>query len=580
MSKNWRINLVLFLIFCTGGIVLSRLFYLQINQGSYYRAIAKGQQVAVEDVQGERGAIYFAQGEPLALTEKDSYVFISPNEISADNKEKVAETLAQLLELSKDDILAKANIAGSQYQIIQTSLTKNKVEEIKNLKLKGVYIDSLPKRSYPNQNLAAQISGYLNKDGDGQYGIEAYYDKQLKGKDSVKKTATNPFNFFSVSNSDNLSGSSLHLTLDYNIQYMAEKILKEGLDKYDAKGGQIIVMEPNTGAIIAIAQSPSFDPNNYQKEKNYSVFQNEAVEKIFEPGSIFKSITMAAAINENAVKPETTYNDKTGYRMYGAYKVSNYSEHVWGMINMTNALEHSINTGLMFAEEQLGHQKFYDYLENFGFFEKTGVDLSGEVSSSNPQIEQALEKNNPNNTTFPNVSFGQGIGMTPLHITAAYCALANGGNLVKPYIVQKIENKSHTQEIQPEIVRRVISSETSATMKTMLVSVIENGYGHLAKIPGYYIAGKTGTSQVPWTSLGENRAGYSPETWQTFLGFAPAYNPRFVMLVKLDNPTAVKTSEYSATPIFHDLAKYILDYWQIPPDYTEDSTSATSLDKK
>jgi len=248
---------------------------------------------------------------------------------------------------------------------------------------------------------------------------------------------------------------------------------------------------------------------------------------------------------------------------------------------MTNALEHSVNTGLMFAEEQLGHQKFYNYLESFGFFEKTGIDLSGEVASPNLQIKQVLEKNNPNNTTFPNISFGQGIGITPLHITTAYCAIANGGNLVKPYVVKEIKNENKIEEVKPSIIRRVMNIETSNTLKTMLISVIENGYGRLAKIPGYYIAGKTGTSQVPWTSLGENKSGYSPKTWQTFLGFAPAYNPKFVILVKLDNPVAVKTSEYSATPIFHDLAKYILDYWQIPPDYiVETSSSTNSLDKK
>jgi cell division protein FtsI/penicillin-binding protein 2 len=580
MSKNWRANLVLAVIFIAGGIVLSRLFYLQINKGNYYKAMAQGQQMSIEDTTGERGAIYFASGEPLALTERDPYVFISPDEINANDKENVADLLSKSLDLPKSEILAKANISGSQYQIIQNGLTKEKVAEIKNLKLKGVYIDYKQIRSYPNKTTAAQLSGYLNKDGVGQYGLEGYYNDVLKGKDSVQKTASNPFNFFSGGSDDNINGSSLYLTVDYNIQYMAEKLLAKGVKEYDAKSGEIIVMDPATGAIIAMAQYPLFDPNNYQKEKNYDIFQNDSIQKIFEPGSIFKSVTMAAAINEKAVTPETTFDDKLGYRMYGSYKVSNYSDHVWGLITMTNALEHSINTGLMFAEEKLGHQKFYSYLENFGFFENTGIDLSGEVHSANTQLETALEKNNPNNTSFPNASFGQGIGMTPLHITASYCAIANGGNLVKPYIVKQIDNNGQKQTIQPEITGRIISNETSTTMKTMMISVIENGYGHLAKIPGYYIAGKTGTSQVPWTSLGENKAGYSPETWQTFLGFAPAYNPKFVALVKLDNPTAVKTSEYSATPIFHDLAKYILDYWQIPPDYnTEQQTSTASPTK-
>jgi cell division protein FtsI/penicillin-binding protein 2 len=575
--KNWRINLILFFILVAGGIVLSRLFNLQIKQGNYYRAIARGQAMSIIDIQGDRGAIYFANGEPLALTEKEARVFISPDEISPNNKEKVAKELASLLNFSEKDILEKANTPNSKYQVIKTGISDEQIKNITDLRLEGVYIEYQPKRSYPNNELASQVSGYLNKDGVGQYGLEGYYDDQLKGK-SVTIKDNSPFNFFS---NDDINGSSLYLTIDYNIQYMAEKLLDEGIEKYQAEGGQIIVMEPNTGAVIAMAQSPRYDPNNYQKEKDYSIFQNEAIEKIFEPGSIFKAITMSAAINENVVTPETIYDDKTGYRAYGAYKIYNYNQHAWGKITMTNALEHSVNTGLIFAEEQLGHQKFYNYLENFGFFEKTGIDLSGEVASPNLQIKQVLEKNNPKNTTFPNISFGQGIGITPLHIVRAYCAIANGGNLVKPYIVKEIKNENKTEEIKPSIIRRVLNIETSNTLKTMLISVIENGYGRLAKIPGYYIAGKTGTSQVPWTSLGENKSGYSPKTWQTFLGFAPAYNPKFVILVKLDNPVAAKTSEYSATPIFHDLAKYILDYWQIPPDYiVETSSSTNSLDKK
>lgn len=575
MSKNWRANIILFLIFVAGGIVLSRLFYLQINQGNFYKAMAQGQQTSVEDQQGERGNIYFANGEPLALTEKEPYVFISPKEISLSEKDTIVTKLAAALDLDKNELMAKADKSESQYEIIKTDLSKEKADEIKNLKFKGVYLDYKQTRSYPNIKTASQLSGYINKDGEGQYGLEAYYDNILKGQSSVKKTSSNPWNFLlSMGAGDTFNGQSLYLTIDYNIQYMAEKLLTQKAQEFDYRSAQIIVMDPTTGAIIAMAQYPLFDPNNYQKEKNYSIFQNDSVEKLFEPGSIFKSITMSAAINEKAVTPQTTYTDK-GYEQYGANKVSNYNEHVWGLITMTNALEHSINTGLMFAERQLGNKKFLEYLQNFGFFENSEVDLSGEVHSKNSQLLQALESNNPNNTSFPNTSFGQGIGITPLHIMSAYCAIANGGNLMKPYIVKEIDNGIIKQATQPEIIRRVLTAESTTTMKTMMVSVIENGYGHLAKIPGYYIAGKTGTSQVPWSSLGISKKGYSDETWQTFLGFAPAYNPKFVALIKLDNPVAVKTSEYSATPIFRDLAKYILDYWQIPPDYNPDQTTTT-----
>jgi cell division protein FtsI/penicillin-binding protein 2 len=567
MSRNWRVNVVLFFIVLAAGIVITRLFYLQIKQGNFYKAMAQGQQTSLLDATGERGNIYFANGEPLALTERVAYVFISPTEIT--EKEKVAEELSKILNIDKNEILNKANVANSQYQIIQKDLSKEIVTAIDNLKLKGVHISYEQKRDYPNKQTACQLVGYVNQEGTGQYGVEGYYDETLKGKDSVQKNKTNPWNFLLTSGTDaSINGSTLYLTIDYNIQYVAEKLLADKAEEYGYKSGSIVVMEPNSGAIIAMAQYPLFDPNNYQTQKNFDIFQNDAVQRIFEPGSIFKSITMAAALNEHKVTQDTTYEDTKGYLQFGTYKVANYNNHIWGHINMTNVLEHSINTGIMYAEQQLGDAKFIDYLEDFGFFEKSGVDLSGEVASQNAEIKKALANNN-SAVTFGNASFGQGVGINPLHITTAYCAIANGGTLVKPYIVKEIDTDTDKKITQTQTVRRVLTTETTDTLKKMMVSVVENGYGHLAKIPGYYIAGKTGTAQTPWTSLGINKGGYSDETWQTFLGFAPAYNPRFVALVKLDNPVNVKTSEYSATPIFHDLAKYIFDYWQIPPDYVE-----------
>lgn len=569
MSKNWRINIVLFFIFLGAGMVITRLFYLQIQQGNFYKAMGQGQQTSLLDAKGERGNIYFSNGEPLALTERAAYVFISPTEIT--EKEKVVEELSKILNIDTTEILEKANVPNSQYQIIQKNLLKNTAENIENLQLKGIYIGYEQQRDYPNKQTACQLVGYVNQEGQGQYGVEEYYNNELEGKESVQKNNTNPWNFLlSPETNDSINGASIYLTIDYNIQYVAEKLLADKAEDYGYKSGSIIVMEPDTGAIIAMAQYPLFDPNSYQTQKDFSIFQNDAVQRIFEPGSIFKSITMAAALNEKKVTPSTTYNDNKGYEQFGTYKVSNYNDHIWGLINMTNVLEHSINTGIMFAEQQIGHSKFIEYLENFGFFEKSGIDLSGEVASQNQEIKKALANKN-SAVTFGNASFGQGIGINPLHITTAYCAIANGGNLVKPYIVKEID--TNTKKItQTQTVRRVLTTETTDALKNMMTSVVENGYGHLAKIPGYYIAGKTGTAQAPWTSLGINKGGYSDQTWQTFLGFAPAYNPKFVALVKLDNPANIKTSEYSATPIFHDLAKYIFDYWQIPPDYIEQTT--------
>lgn len=553
------------IVFLIGGIVLSRLFYLQIDQGEYYKAMAQGQQTSLSETQGERGEVTFKNGEMIAMTEKEPYLFISPEEIK--EKESTAQILAEKIGKDTSSLLSLMNKEGSYYEIIEENIDKNKSDEISELGLDGVHIGYKTKRYYPQEETASQIIGFINQEGLGQYGLESYYDKQIKGESTISKTEKNPWSFlFKLSEKESLDGASLGLTIDYNIQYMAEKLLNEGVKKYDAEGGEIIVMDPNTGAIIAMAQNPNFNPNNYEKATMES-FQNSCIQKLFEPGSIFKPITMSMAINEKAVTPDTVFDDKLGYALYGKYKVYNYSEKAWGKVTMTEILQNSINTGVMYAESLIGNTKFYNYLKSFGFFEGTGIDLSGEISSKNNQLSEALKNNNSNNTSFPNTAFGQGIGITPLQMIRAFSAAINGGILYKPYVVETITTANGTKKIEPTILKEnVISPETSTTLKSMLTNVVEKGFGHLAKVPGYWIGGKTGTSQVPYTSLGINKAGYSDHTWQTFMGFAPAFDPKFIILVKLNNPTATKTSEYSAVPIFHDLAKYIFDYWQIPPE--------------
>ena len=231
---------------------------------------------------------------------------------------------------------------------------------------------------------------------------------------------------------------------------------------------------------------------------------------------------------------------------------------------MTEVLEKSINTGAVFAESQLGHNLFLEYIKRFGILEKTKIDLGGEIFSLNSNFQEGYEVN------FATASFGQGIEMTPMQLARAFAAIANGGKLLKPHVVKKIITDGNEEIIPPEISNsQVIISKTASQLTSMLVSVVENGYAKRAKIPGYFIAGKTGTAQVPWGALGIQKSGYSEKTIQTFVGFAPAYHPRFLILVKLNNPTT-RTAEYSAIPLFQEFAKYIIDYYQIPPDYEEE----------
>ena len=551
--KYWRINLILVFIFLLGATIISRLIYLQIIQGDVYKALAKGQQKMFESVSGPRGEIFLQDKEDLILLATNKtweFCYLSPKEIR--NDEETAEKLSEVLNLDRELILEKIKHKESLFEVIKHRLKNEEVQNLKSLNLAGVYLGEELLREYLQNTTAAHLIGFVGGEGKGQYGVEGYFEDVLKGKEESL--------FFRKRNSSQLNGSDLILTIDYNIQSLAEELLAKASEDLSIEGGQIIVMDPYSGKIIALAVFPSFDPYQYYKyakEDNFEIFQNGAVQKLFEPGSVFKPITMAAAIDQGKITPHTTYKD-AGYVKIGGYTIYNYDGRVWGEQTMTGVLEKSINTGAVFAQSQISHNVFLDYIERFGIFEKTGVELQGEVFSENEELKKGYEIN------FATASFGQGIEMTPINLARAFCAIANGGKLVKPSIVEKIKNgDNETIETRPEIIsENIISPQTASLLTAMLVSVIENGpYTKRARIPGYYIAGKTGTAQVP------EKGTYSPDkTWQSFVGFAPAFSPRFLILVKLDNPET-KTAEYSAVPIFHTLSKYIIDYWQIPPDY-------------
>jgi cell division protein FtsI/penicillin-binding protein 2 len=305
-----------------------------------------------------------------------------------------------------------------------------------------------------------------------------------------------------------------------------------------------------------MANYPDYDPNKYSEySNNFEVFQNGAIQKLYEPGSVFKAITMAIALNENKVTPDTTYQD-LGYLNIDKWTIKNYNDKVYGTCTMTKVLENSINTGAVFAAKQVPKRTYIKYLEEFGFFEKTNVDIAGEAVS-----KMSSDLHAGRDISIANVAFGQGISITPLRLATAYCALANGGKLVKPYIVEKIINSNgKVKEILPEISKnQIINDKTSDEIKEMLTSVTENGFSKPARVSGYYVAGKTGTAQMPTKS-----GGYTDlETWQTFAGFGPSYDPKFVVIIKFDRP-GVNEASVSAAPIFPKLAKYIFDYWQIP----------------
>ncbi|MDD4358741.1 MAG: penicillin-binding protein 2 [Candidatus Pacebacteria bacterium] len=571
--NNLRINTLLLFLILLCGLLLARLYYLQIDKGDRYKAMARGQQSIVKEVKGKRGDIYFRDGiNVLALTKENPYLFLSPEEIEDVFENEIADKLSQIVNIDKEEIFEKSKVEGSYYQIIKKNLTDEEYAQIEELDYEGINIGKETKRCYPGKEFACQVSGFINSEGEGQYGIEGYYNNILSGKEKIVKKTTNPWGFLSSSEEEINNGADIYLTIDYNIQFKAEKILDKAIKDYGAKSGTIIVADPYSGEILALAQSPRFDLNNYNSVENYLIYQNNATQLLFEPGSIFKSITMAAGLNEGKVDSETIFDDKYGCKQYIDYRVCNYKERSYGKVTMAQILENSINTGVIFVEEALGHKTFLDYVDKFGLMEDLKIGFPS-MYSTNKNIKDALKYSI--DVTFGNISFGQGIMLTPMHMVKAYLAIANGGDLVTPHIVKKIVNVNDEKDFEKEIEKEdIISLKTSTELTKMLVSVIEGAYSKRAKIEGYYIAGKSGTSQIPYSSLGINKAGYSTETWQTFIGYAPAYNPKFVALVKLDSPTNTTTSEYSAAPTFKELSKYILDYYKIPFDYSlEENTS-------
>ncbi len=441
-------------------------------------------------------------------------------------------------------------------------------EENKELELQGFGYSLAPFRLYPENNIGANIlgfAGYENEEQRGKYGLEGFFDQELFGGYGSVKGEKGAGGLLIVNDrqyTKKTDGSSLVLTIDRSAQFTACKMLNEAVTKYGADGGSVIIVDPKTGAILTMCSAPDFDPNNYQDVANIKVFNNPAVFDQYEPGSVFKAITMAAALDAEKVTPETTYQDNGQIMINGwpkPIKNSDFDTHGGhGKTNMVTVLEQSLNTGAIFAMQQLGHSGFADYVKRFGFSEKTGIELEGESAGNIKSITGLRVKD----LAAATASFGQGITVTPLQMVMSYAAIANGGMLMKPYIVKDVvdaDGKRYTTT--PTQIRRVISERTAGIVSGMLVNVVENGHSKKIKTPGYYIAGKTGTAQVVNSSTGTYSSRYN----HTFIGFAPANNASFVILTKLDNPHAVY-AESTVVPLARDITKFLLNHWEIKKD--------------
>jgi cell division protein FtsI/penicillin-binding protein 2 len=565
-SGNSRIYLLLILFFIVGAAIIGRLFYIQITNHSHYKALASKQHINEEVLPAKRGEIFFSdEVNILAENRGMETINIAPREI--EDPIKLAKTLAPIVEMEESEILKKISFKDDPWIVLKKDVTLEKTEGLREIK--GVYLESNFSRYYPQNKMASHLIGFYGYDQKGekrvgQYGIEGYWNTQLQGEDGYWKGMVDangnrilsPFNEIQ----EPINGDHLILTLDSNIQVFIEEQLEDLIKKYKPAGGTIIVSNPQTGEILAMASRPNFDPNNYRDEKDISVFKNPAVSIPFEPGSIFKPITMAGALEENIVSPQTTYIDKGKVKISGC-TIRNSDLKAHGKKTMTEVLELSLNTGAVFVVEQLGREKFIKYVEDFGFGENTSIDLSSEVSGSinnilNPPSNEKLIE-------YANASFGQGISATPIQIITAFSAIANQGKMVKPYVVKKIIHPNgNEEEIKQQAIKEVMSPETASRLTAMMVSVVKNGYGKKAGVEGYLIAGKTGTAQVPDLDKG----GYFPnKTIHSFIGYAPAFNPKFLIFLKMDYPKGVRFSSDSLTPAFNKIAQYLFSYLGIPP---------------
>ncbi|MGC9048795.1 MAG: peptidoglycan D,D-transpeptidase FtsI family protein [Patescibacteria group bacterium] len=574
--RNSRLQFLTIVIFILGLLLIGRLFELQVIKFKFYNQRAEMGRKVNRILIAERGRIKDRNGYLLATNVKSYLLYAVPANIK--NPKETALAISRLLNISNHtsakasadeqeseefkNLVEKLSYRADFYEVLKKDLSEEEAKEIEELNLTGIKVESSLKRYYPEGRIFSHVLGFVGIKNDqpiGQYGLEEFLESDLAGQPGLLRAEQTPSGIL-ILDSEKIvkkpkNGADVVLTLDRFIQYYTCQALEEGIKEVEGESGTAIFMEPQTGKILSLCNWPNFDPNNYQKTKNYRQFFNSAVSESFEPGSVFKVITLAAALDSGNVKPETTYQD-TGEVKIGGYTIKNSDLKAHGLKTMTNVLEKSINTGTVFAARKTGLKTFRSYVKNFGFNSLTNIEQAGEAMGDISNLEKSSE------IYLATASFGQGISVTPIQILTAIAAIANQGKLLKPYLVDKIIYSDGTiLQNQPKFIRQVISPATAVTLSAMMVSVLENGYGKLARVPGYWIAGKTGTAQVANPS-----GGYSEKIIHSFVGFGPNDNPVFVGLVKINNPKKGRFAESTAAPIFGKIAAYILRYYNIKPN--------------
>ncbi len=521
---RFRFFILIIAVLGAYGALFLNLYQLQIEKGEHYAAKAKIQNPLAALFENHRGNIFIQDRDksvPAALNKQAPVIYAVPKEI--EDLDTAVENMAPILNAEPEE-LRKIFTSGASYKILNREPTEGQIKKTKEANIRGVAVNDQDKRHYPLNNLAAHIVGFVAPGEDkiiGRYGIENYYDDLL------------------------VTGQNINLTIDRSLQAEAERVLKELIQKHSASGGTIIIQEPKTGKILALVNTPDFNLNNYSSAK-IEHFSNPAIQAIYEPGSIFKVITMAAGIDSGAFTPDTTFYDTGQITFKDGKIIRNWDKKANGTVSMTNVIERSINTGAAFAEKKIGHKKFYSYLVKFGFNEPTGITLPGEINGNIKNLERVVAE-----IDFASASFGQSVAVTPLQVINAISAIANDGKLMRPLIIEG----DPAQEI-----RQVVSPEAAKKVTAMMISAVRKAA--LAQVPKYTVAGKTGTAQIPDLKHG----GYTEDVINGYVGFVPATDPRFTILLKLDRPAGAPLSGQTVVPAFRQLAQFVLNYYNIPPD--------------
>jgi cell division protein FtsI (penicillin-binding protein 3) len=559
-QANRRIRLLLAIFILAFAGTLARAGWLQVVKGSQLSARAQSQHRETVKIPAGRGTIFDRTGVQLAIGEQTTTVYADPSQVRSPRD--VALAAHEILGADANALYPQLLDKRRQFVTIERFADPAKAALLAKKGLAGVGFYQEERRSYPQHTVAPGVIGYAGVDNKGLEGLELQYDKQLSGRAGTQTVVRDPFGraIDVISATPEIEGQDIFTTLDHTIQANAEAVLRKTVSDWGAKDAVAVVLEPKTGAVLAMAQAPGYDAN-YSNETPFELQRNRAVTDTYEPGSTFKLVTVTGVLSEGLVKPESSFT--LPYSLRVADRVVHDAERR-GTETLTVAqiLSQSSNVGAITLAEKLGEPALAKWIERFGFGKPTGVDFPGESAGLVLPLKQW------SGSTIGNVPIGQGIAVTPIQMASVYAAVANGGVWVQPHLVERVGGRPPRSWRR----RRIMSPAVNATVKTMLTGVVADAgaTGTAAAIPGYSVAGKTGTAQKP-----DGRGGYSDSNFvATFVGMVPASNPRLVVLVLVDEPHGSIYGGAVAAPAFATIAKFDLQYLEIPPD---DPASRTTL---